>query len=78
MQMVIDIMVFSGAFVAASATIAMTVAPQWHRIVRLAAGHPETAYAPLASLVHAERRIAVRHWAAAPILAPIRQLRAAA
>ena len=78
MHAVFGIMVFSGAFGTASVAIVATVAPQWRRIVRLAAGHPETAFAPLSSLVHAERRIAVRRWASAPIPAPIRRLRAAA
>lgn len=78
MQAVIGIMVFSGAFATASVVMAATVAPQWRRIVRLASGHPETAFTPLSSLVHAERRIAVRRWASAPIPAPIRRLRAAA
>ena len=78
MQAVIGITVFSGAFVTASVAIASTVAPQWRRIVSLAAGHRETAFSPLSSLVHAERRIAVRRWASAPIPAPIHWLRAAA
>ncbi len=78
MHTVISIMVFSGAFTTAAVVMAATVAPQWRRILRLAAGHPETAFAPLSSLVHAERRIAVRRWASAPIPAPIRHLRAAA
>ena len=78
MHAVLGIMVFSGAFGTASVAIASTVAPQWRRILRLAAGYPETAFAPLSSLVHAERRIAVRRWASAPIPAPIRRLRAAA
>ena len=78
MQAVIGIMVFSGAFATASFAIAATVAPQWRRIAKLASGHPETAFAPLSSLVHAERRIAVRRWASAPIPAPIHRLRAVA
>lgn len=57
-------MVFSGAFVASATVIVGMVAPQWRRIVRLASGHPEQAFAPLAQLAVAERRIAVRHWSA--------------
>ena len=78
MHAVLGIMVFSGAFGTASVAIVSTVAPQWRRIVRLAAGRPEIAFAPLSSLVHAERRIAVRRWASAPIPAPIHRLRAVA
>lgn len=78
MQAVIGMMVFSGAFAVAIVVMAATVAPQWRRIVRLASGHRETAFTPLSALVVAERRIAVRRWASAPIPAPIRRLRAAA
>lgn len=78
MQAVIGIMIFSGAFATASVVIAATIAPQWRRIFRLASGQPEIAFAPLSSLVHAERRIAVRRWASTPVPAPIRHLRAAA
>ncbi|AIT05734.1 hypothetical protein MC45_04180 [Sphingomonas taxi] len=58
--------------------IAATVAPQWQRIVRLAAGNVEPAFAPLSQLASAERRIAVRRWASAPVPAGVRRLRAAA
>ena len=78
MQAMIDIMIFSGAFGAAVTVMAVTVAPQWRRIVRLASGQPDVAFAPLSSLVHAERRIAVRRWASAPVPAPIHRLRVAA
>lgn len=78
MQAVIGMMVFSGAFATATVVMGATVAPQWRRILRLASGHPETAFAPLSTLVHAERRIAVRRWASEPIPAPIRRMRAAA
>ena len=54
--------VLVAAFVAI-ATIVHAIAPQWRRILRLAAGHPEEAFAPLGELVRAEQRIAVRHWA---------------
>ena len=70
--------VFTGAMALALMAIWSTVAPQWHRIARLAAGHVEQPFQPLASLAHAERRIAVRRWAAAPVPAPLRRLRAAA
>lgn len=63
---VISILIFSGAFVASAAVIALAVGPQWRRIVRLAMGDIEPAFAPLATLATAERHIAVRRWALAP------------
>lgn len=72
MMIVVSVLVFTGALVAAIATIAMVIAPQWRRILHLATGHVEPAFTPLATLVVAERRIAVRRWAAsspAPSLA---------
>ncbi|WP_294310728.1 hypothetical protein [uncultured Sphingomonas sp.] len=64
MMIVVSVLVFTGALVAALTTIAMMVAPQWRRILHLATGHIEPAFTPLATLVVAERRIAVRRWAA--------------
>ena len=61
---VVASLAFSGAAAAAGATIYSSVVPQWRRILNLAAGHPETAFAPLTQLVQAERRIAVRRWSA--------------
>ena len=61
---VLDTAVFSGAAGIAGATIWSSVSPQWHRIVRLASGRPEQGFTPLTALVCAERRIAVRRWAA--------------
>ncbi|MEA1084792.1 hypothetical protein SFC76_11020 [Sphingomonas sp. CD22] len=78
MVAVVSVLVFSGAFLVAVGVIAATVAPQWQRIVRLAAGHIEPAFAPLSQLASAERRIAVRRWASAPVPAGVRRLRAAA
>ncbi|HJO66805.1 MAG TPA: hypothetical protein QF469_15865 [Sphingomonas sanguinis] len=64
MMIVVSVLVFTGALVSAIATIAMMIAPQWRRILHLATGHVEPAFTPLATLVVAERRIAVRRWAA--------------
>lgn len=69
--------VFSGAMALALMAIWVTVAPQWRRIARLAAGHVEQPFHPLEQLAQAERRIAVRRWAAAPVPAAVRRLRAA-
>jgi len=78
MVAIVSVLVFTGAFFAAAGVIAATVAPQWQRIARLAAGHVEPAFTPLSQLAHAERRIAVRRWASAPVPAAVRRLRAAA
>ncbi len=59
MQMLASL-TFSGAAALAGATIYSSVVPQWRRILRLAAGYSETAFAPLSQLAEAERRIAVR------------------
>lgn len=64
MMQAVTTLVFSGAAAASGATIWAMVAPQWQRIARLATGRVEEDYAPLAELVRAERRIAVRRWAA--------------
>ena len=78
MVAVVSVLVFAGAFAVAAGVIAATVAPQWQRNVRLAAGNVEPAFAPLSQLASAERRIAVRRWASAPVPAGVRRLRAAA
>lgn len=59
--------VLTGAMALALMAIWSTVAPQWRRIVRLAAGRVEAPVQPLADLARAECRIAVRRWAAAPV-----------
>ena len=78
MVAVVSVLVFAGAFAVAAGVIAATVAPQWQRIARLAAGNVEPAFAPLSQLASAVRRIAVRRWASAPVPAGVRRLRAAA
>ncbi len=44
MMIVVSVLVFTGALVAAIATIAMMIAPQWRRILHLATGHVEPAF----------------------------------
>ena len=78
MMALVSLLVFSGAMAASVAVIALTVAPQWHRIVRLATGHVEQPFSPLGHLRIAERRIAVRRWASDPIPASVERLSAAA
>ena len=78
MTTILAVLVFTGAFALSFGVIAVSVTPQWRRIVRLATGHIEPAFTPLAALAGAERRIAVRRWASAPVPHPIRRLREAA
>ena len=78
MMVLVSMVIFTGAMAASIAVIASSVAPQWRRIVRLATGHVEEAFAPLSHLAVAERRIAVRRWASEPVPAPLARLRAAA
>ena len=78
MVAVLSLMIFGGAFVAAVTVIASSIAPQWQRIISLAAGNIEQGFSPLAQLATAEQRIAVRRWASAPVPAPLRRLREAA
>ena len=75
---VLGSLIFVGALGVAMAAIWVSIVPQWQRIVRLSMGHVETGFTPLATLAVAERQIAVRRWAAQPVPAAIRQLRAAA
>lgn len=76
MMTFLSVAVFAGAFAIAVVVIALSVAPQWRRIARLAMGHVEQPFAPLTALTHAERRIAVRRWSA--MSAPASRWRAAA
>lgn len=78
MVAVISMLVFAGAFALSVSVIAMAVGPQWRRIARLASGQVEQQFAPLQHLARAERRIAVRRWASAPVPAAIRRMREAA
>lgn len=75
MMAMVATMVFMGALTLAMAAIWLTVAPQWQRVVRLAAGNIEHPSHLIDQLARAEHRVAVRRWSAAPV--PIRLLRAA-
>ncbi len=63
-MIVLGILIFAGAFGIASYAIAATILPRLDRIADALAGRPQAAFAPLSDLVIAERRIAVRRWAA--------------
>ena len=78
MVAVLSILIFAGAAASALGVIVLTVGPQWRRVLNLAAGNIEQSFAPLAQLAVAERRIAVRRWASAPVPASLSRLRAAA
>ena len=78
MTAIFGVILFTGAFALSAGVIAASIMPQWRRIARLATGHVEPAFTPLAALAGAERRIAVRRWASVPIPQPVRQLREAA
>jgi hypothetical protein len=79
MMAVIGTAVFVGAMLMALAAMWVTVAPQWRRVVGLAMGRMEQPFHPLEQLARAERRIAVRRWAAQSGSAPsASRLRAAA
>lgn len=67
MMALVSMMVFAGAMAMAGAVMWASVAPQWRRIACLAAGHVEMPFHPLEQLARAERRIAVRRWAASPM-----------
>ncbi|WP_174292442.1 hypothetical protein [Sphingomonas bacterium] len=75
---IIGFIVFAGALALSIAVIALMVVPQWQRIALLAMGNMETGFAPLERLAVAERRIAVRRWAAQPIPPAFIRLREAA
>ena len=64
MMQFVDTMAFSAAAAAAGWTLWASVAPQWERILRVAAGQPDPVAAPLAQLARAERRIVRRSYVA--------------
>lgn len=77
-MVVISVLVFAGAMGLAASVILASVLPHWRRILRLASGQVEASFSPLRELAQAERRIAVRRWAATPVPVAIRHLREAA
>lgn len=66
MATMMAVLVFGGAMATALYTLVATVRPQAARILAILRGRPaSTRFEPLSTLVRAERRIAVRRWAAA-------------
>ena len=78
MVAILSVLIFGGALATSIGVVAAMMVPQWRRIASLASGHLEPSFAPLRSLAIAERRIAVRRWASAPVPAAAARLRAAA
>lgn len=73
MVAVVGFLVFATAMAVSVGVIAAMVVPQWQRIARLAAGRVEPEFQPLSLLAGAERRIAVRRWAAGRVPTPLRR-----
>ncbi len=63
MLTLVGVGIFAGTFAASIYAIVSTVAPRFDRIVMALRGQPQIQHQPLAVLVRAERRIAVRRWA---------------
>lgn len=78
MMSLVSFGVFAGTFGISAYAIAATVAPRLDRIVAALRGQPQSQFHPLATLVQAERRIAVRRWAAQSRPVPSQRVRAAA
>lgn len=80
MMTVMTLAIFGGALTTAGYALHATLAPSLDKIVGALRGEMAAARpAPLATLVCAERRIAVRRWAgsAVPAVTPLRQRGAA-
>jgi hypothetical protein len=78
MMTLVSFAVFAGTLGVSVYAIAATVAPRFDRILAALRGQPQVDRHPLAALVRAEQRIAVRRWAAQARPAPTNRMRAAA
>lgn len=67
MLIVLDVLVFGGATVGAAYALGSTLAPNATKIMDALAGRPQPRFEPLATLVRAENRIAVRRWSSASV-----------
>ena len=76
MLMLLDSLVIAGSATLAGYAIVATVGPNLTRIREAIVGESQR-FAPLEALVLAERRIAVRRWAASPRAAAVRLREAA-
>ncbi|WP_051083421.1 hypothetical protein [Sphingomonas sp. Mn802worker] len=77
MLIVLDVLIFGGATIGATYAMAATVMPNVGRIMDALSGQPEARFEPLATLVRAENRIAVRRWSAGSVRPQSRQREAA-
>lgn len=77
MTALLGILVFSGAMALSVGVILASIVPQWRRIVSLASGQAGSTWALTGDQSVAERRIAVRRWAATSCRS-VRTLRAVA
>ena len=65
MLIVLDVSVFGGATAGSLYALGSTVIPNAGKIMDALAGRPQHRFEPLATLVRAENRIAVRRWSSA-------------
>lgn len=77
MMTALAMLVFGGAFALSMYAITATIVPAADQIRAALAGDVQRNFAPLAELVLAERRIAVRRWAATPARAYVEMREAA-
>lgn len=78
MMAVVSFAVFAGAFAISGYALFVTIAPHRGRMLGALLKHAPEECQPLAALVRAEQRIAVRRWAAQARPAPGYRTRAAA
>jgi hypothetical protein len=78
MMAVVSFAIFTGAFAVSAYVLAATIVPHFDRIVGALHKQTPADHQPLAALVRAEQRIAVRRWAAQARPAPAYRTRAAA
>ena len=78
MMTAMAVLVFGGALALSAFVLATTIGSSFDRIVDALSGRAQPRFEPLAALVRAERRIAVRRWAAVAPGRPMLRTREAA
>lgn len=78
MMTVVSFAIFAGTFGISIYALAATIAPRLDRVIGALRGQPLSPVQPLATLVQAEQRIAVRRWAAERRPVAMNRMRAAA
>lgn len=66
MMIFVTFVIFAGALAVSLYAMIATIVPAADQIRRALAGEPQRPFAPLAQLVLAEQRIAIRRWATIP------------